>query len=164
MKMKKLIIVMGICFLLVGMPTMTANPTEKIRHTRTIFPATSTVSRDNDASSDLILYNFSGVWGLTLLGVPLPPTGWVEGYFTNRPGFGRLEAGFAEFNVTNATGQIGGFMLWVFFIGGVQSVETGNGTYVAGIGTYNVTHFYWKLNAIIGPNYYINCEYSKFEE
>jgi hypothetical protein len=55
-------------------------------------------------------------------------------------------------------------MIWVFFIGGVQSVETGNGTWVAGIGVANETHFYWRLNAIIGPSYYIHCEYSKFDE
>ena len=162
--MKKLIIAMGICFLLVGMPAMTAFPTEKIRHTRTIFPTISPISLDNDAPPDWAAGNFSGVWGLNILGVPLPPAGWVKGYFANQPGLGRLEAGFAEFNVTNATGLIGGFMLWVFFIGGIQSVETGNGTYVAGIGVANETHFYWRLNAIIGPSYYIHCEYSKFEE
>jgi len=162
--MKKLIIALGICFLLVGMPAMTAFPLGKIRHTSTIFPMTSQVSLDTNAPPDWAAGNFSGVWGLNLAGVPLPPAGWVEGYFDNQPGLGRLEADFANFNVTNATGLIAGFMLWVFFIGGVQSVETGNGTWVAGIGVANETHFYWRLSAIIGPSYYIHCEYSKFEE
>jgi hypothetical protein len=162
--MKKLVIAIGICFLLMTMPAMTAFPTEKIRHTRAIFPMTSPVSLDNDTPPDWAAGNFSGVWGLNILGIPLAPAGWVKGYFANQPGLGRLEAGFAEFNITNATGVIAGFMIWVFFIGGVQSVETGNGTYVAGIGVANETHFYWRLNAIIGPSYYIHCEYSKFEE
>ncbi len=163
--MKKLIIAIGICFLLMTMPVMTAFPMQKQSHLKNQLPLkTQSVTLDNDTPPDWAAGNFSGVWGLNILGVPLPPAGWVKGYFANQPGLGRLEAGFAEFNVTNATGAIAGFMIWIFFIGGVSSVETGNGTYVAGIGVANETHFYWRLNAIVGPSYYIHCEYSKFEE
>lgn len=162
--MKKLMIVIGICFILLTVPVMTASTVHRTRNIKTPFAPESKPIAVNDTPPDWAAGNFSGEWGLNILGVPLPPSGWITGYFANKPGLGRLEAGFAEFNVTNATGLIGGFMLWVFFIGGVQSVETGNGTYVAGIGVANETHFYWRLNAIIGPSYYIHCEYSKFEE
>ncbi|MFO7677872.1 MAG: hypothetical protein R6V50_05780 [Thermoplasmatota archaeon] len=163
--MKKILIVIGICFLLLGMPTMMAVPLHKQhRLQHQIIERSISTSYENNTPPDWAAGNFSGVWGLNVLGVPLPPIGWVKGYFANQPGVGRLEAGFAEFNVTNATGFIGGLMIWVFFIGGVVSAETGNGTYVAGIGVANETHFYWRLNAIIGPTYYILCEYAKFEE
>ena len=98
------------------------------------------------------------------MGIPLPPAGWIKGYFANAPGIGRLEAGYAEFGETNATNILSGYMIWIFFLGGVTNVATGNGTWVSGIGVANETHFYWRLNAIIGPSYYIHCEYSKFEE
>ena len=106
--------------------------------------------------------NFTGVWGLNILGIPTPPIGWIVGYYENM-GLGRFVGVFAEFNVTNATGGLIGMMLWVFFIGGVGSIATGNGTYVAGIGVANETHYYVRLNAIIGPSYYVHVNYTKFE-
>ena len=163
--MKKILIILGICFLVIGMPAMTASPLQKLNHVRNQLPIKNpSAVLNNDTPPDWAAGNFSGVWGLNLLGFPLPASGWVEGYFANKPGLGRLEASFAEFNVTNATGLISGFMLWIFFMGGVSSVATGNGTWVSGIGVANETHFYWRLSAITGPSYYIHCEYSKFEE
>ena len=162
--MKKLLIVLGLCVLLVGMPAFTAAPLQKNTTHERRLPISAPQSFDNDTPPDWAAGNFTGVWGLNLLGLPLPASGWVEGYFAIQPGLGRIEGEFAEFNVTNATGWLAGQMIWIFFLGGVGSVETGNGTWVSGIGVANETHFYWRLNAIIGPSYYIHCEYSKFEE
>jgi len=162
--MKKILIAIGIVFLMLGMPAMTATPTNNIRQISTSMPLKQNVGFVNDTPPDWAAGNFSGVWGLNILGIPLPPIGWIEGYFSNAPGFGRLEGGYAEFNVTNATNILGGFMIWIFFLGGVTNIATGNGTYVSGIGVANETHFYWRLNAIIGPSFYIHCEYTKFEE
>jgi len=163
--MKKVICAVGICFFILTMPVLTAFPVQKQHHfEHQLLNTSSSCELTNDTPPDWAAGNFSGVWGLNLLGFPLPASGWVQGYFAKQPGLGRLEAEFAEFNVTNATGRIAGIMIWVFFLGGVQSVETGNGTVVSGIGVANETHFYWRLNAIIGPSYYIHCEYTKFEE
>jgi len=159
------ILILGICFLLITMPIIPAFPFQNMQKMMPqINKKTTTTSFDNDTPPDWAAGNFTGEWGLNLLGIPLPSSGWIKGYFAVQPGLGRLEAEFAEFNVTNATGQIGGFMIWVFFIGGVISTATGNGTYIAGIGVANESHFYWRLNAIIGPSYYIHCKYSKFED
>jgi len=106
--------------------------------------------------------NFSGVWGLSLLGFPLAPIGWITGYYQTI-GLGRLEAVYAEFNQTNATSFLSGIMIWIFFMGGAGSLQTGNGTWVSGIGIANETSFYWRLNALIGPTFYILCNYTKFD-
>jgi hypothetical protein len=105
--------------------------------------------------------NFSGVWGLSFLGYPLAPLGWITGYYQNI-GLGRLESVYAAFNQTNATSFLRGIMIWIFFMGGAGSLQTGNGTWVSGIGVANETHFYWRLNPLIGPSYYIFCTYTKF--
>ena len=106
--------------------------------------------------------NFTGVWGLTILGIPTPPIGWITGYYENI-GLGRFAGVFDEFNQTNATNALIGIMLWVFVLGGVGNIATGNGTYVTGLGVANETHYYARLSAIIGPSYYIHVEYAKFE-
>jgi len=162
--MKKFMIVIGICFLLLAMPAMTASTMHRTKNITTPFLPENKPVAANDTPPDWAAGNFSGVWGLTILGIPIPPAGWINGYFANAPGIGRLEAGYAEFDVTNATNILAGYMIWIFFLGGVTSVATGNGTWVSGIGVANETHFYWRLNAIIGPSYYIHCEYSTFEE
>ncbi|KYK24238.1 hypothetical protein AYK25_09865 [Thermoplasmatales archaeon SM1-50] len=53
-------------------------------------------------------------------------------------------------------------MLWIFFFGGAGSLATENGTWVSGIGIANDTAFYWRINAIIGPSFYILCNYTAF--
>ena len=161
--MKKALFVLGICLILVGMSTASALPLPKLRHLEAKIPNTTYPVSNNDTPPDWAKGNFTGVWGLNFLGIPLPPIGWIKGYFAHTPGWGRLEGGYAEFNVTNATNNLTGFMIWIFFLGGVTNIATGNGTYVSGIGVANETHFYWRLNAIIGPTYYIHCEYTKFE-
>jgi hypothetical protein len=162
--MKKILLAIVIGFLLLGMPAILAHPMQNIRQAGTAILPRENISYTNDTPPDWAAGNFSGVWGVNILGIPLPPIGWIEGYFSHAPGFGLLEGGYAEFNETNATNILGGLMIWIFFLGGVTNIATGNGTYVSGIGVANETHFYWRLNAIIGPSFYIHCEYSKFEE
>lgn len=161
--MKKFIFVILLAVMLVAMPSIASFQVPSKNNHSIKLKNLNQQLMQNDTPPDWAKGNFSGVWGLNFLGLPLKPAGWIKGYFANQPGLGRLEAEFAEFNVTNATGIIGGYMIWIFFLGFVGSAETGNGTYVAGIGVANETHFYWRLNAIIGPSYYIHCEYTKFE-
>ena len=49
-------------------------------------------------------------------------------------------------------------------MGGVVVKESGNGRYISGIGVENETNFYWRITALFGFSYYMNCKYSKFEE
>jgi hypothetical protein len=157
--MKKIISILVICVFLSVLPLTTAAPIQK---DLSIQRAPAPTTYDNETPPTWATGNFSGVWGVTVLGVPLAPAGWITGHY-QKIGFGRLEAVYAEFNQTNATSFLRGIMLWIFFFGGAGSLATGNATWVSGIGVANETHFYWRINAIIGPSFYIHCSYTKFE-
>ena len=162
--MKKIILTLGICFLLLAMPLMTANPMKQIKNPR-IKSLISDIEKQGPALDDPPEWangNFTGVWGITLLGIPTPPMGWVAGYY-QEIGLGTLAGVFGPFN-GNASGYIAGVMLWIFFMGGVENIATGEGTYIAGIGIANETHYYMRLHGILGPNYYMNVEYTRFAE
>jgi hypothetical protein len=160
--MKKQLIVLGIILLLIVMPalpTVISTPVQK-----NPLPLQKTPTYQLlDPAPDWAKGNFSGVWGITILGVPTQPLGWINGYYENI-GLGKLEAEYADFNSTNATATLGGFMLWIFFFGGVKNIATGNTTWVSGIGVANETDYYLRLNAIIGPSYYMFVQYTKFEQ
>ncbi len=164
--MKKILLTLGICFILIAMPIMTANPMKQIRNPR-IKTLMSDIEKQTPALDEPPEWangNFTGVWGITILGFPTPPMGWIAGYY-QEIGLGTLAGVFGPFN-GNATGVIAGFMLWVFFMGGVEDIATGDGTYVAGIGIANETnsHYYMRLHGILGPNYYMSVEYTRFPE
>ena len=160
--MKKILVIGGVCLLLITMPIITALPTELVQNPHTLMPILKKQTISLDEPPDWAKGNFTGVWGLNVLGIPLAPIGWIVGYYQNI-GLGNFAGVFGSFNDTNATGAIIGIMLWVFFLGGVGSIETGNGTYVSGIGVANETHYYVRIHAIIGPSFYIHVKYTKFE-
>lgn len=161
--MKKILLTLGICFILLAMPTMTAKPMKLINNARTIKPFISDIEKQIPALEEPPPWangNFTGVWGMTIFGFPTPPMGWVYGYY-QKIGLDSFAAVFGPFN-GNATGAIAGLMLWVFFMGGVEIIATGNSTYVAGIGVANETHYYMRLHGILGPNYYLHVKYTDF--
>lgn len=162
--MKKIILTLGVCFLLLAMPLITASPMKQIKNPK-IKKILSDIEKQGPALDDPPEWangNFSGVWGITILGFPTPPMGWVAGYY-QEIGLGTLAGVFGPFN-SNATGAIAGIMLWIFFMGGVEDIATEKGTYVAGIGVANETHYYMRLHGILGPNYYMSVEYTRFAE
>ena len=151
--MKKLLIIVGICLLIV-VPTSTAVPM-KVAQPDSVIPQTTQGYFDNETPPDWATGNFSGIWGLNLLGQPLPPAGWVAGYYSFNGLVGRFEGVFDVFNETNATGAIGGFFLGWFMFGRIMNVSTGNWTGFVGIGGANTTHFYWRIMGIVGPTFYM---------
>ncbi|MBN1280741.1 MAG: hypothetical protein JXA00_03740 [Candidatus Thermoplasmatota archaeon] len=160
--MKKItLVVVVISVVLAGMPLTTALPMPHLPSAMRHTPPTP-APYTNDTPPDWATGNFSGVWGITIFGIPLPASGWITGYY-QRIGLGNFDAVYATFNETNATSFLRGIMLWIFFLGGAGSLATGNATWVSGIGVANQTHFYWRINAIIGPSFYIHCEYTPFE-
>ncbi len=157
--MKKFIFVIGLCVLLLSMPlTPGKTPTMQICS----FKKTNQLSSQPADAPSWAKGNFTGVWGITLFGIPTQPIGWISGYYENI-GLGKLEAEYAVFNTTNATASLGGIMVWVFFFGAVKNYASGNTTVMSGIGIANQTHYYLRLNAIIGPSYYMHVKYTKFE-
>ena len=157
---KKIVLCISICCLLIlspialGVSLPNTTPLQKIVSS----PQSTTL---NDEPPAWAKGNFSGVWGVTVLGVPFPPAGWITGYY-QIVGLGNLDAVYATFNDTNATSFLRGIMLWIFFLGGAGNLTTNKGTWVTGIGVANDTAFYWRLNAIIGPSFYILCNYTTF--
>jgi hypothetical protein len=162
--MKKTIFVGIICLLISGIPFSSAISVEKLINIKSSY--NNEIEQIVPTLEDVPPWangNFTGVWGITVFGIPTPPLGWVAGYY-QEIGLGTLAGAFAPFTEPNATGTISGFMLWIFFMGEVIDNATGNNTYVAGIGVANETHYYMRLNGIAGPNYYMLVEYTRFEE
>jgi hypothetical protein len=157
--MKKIIGCVSLCCLVLLVPITAGLPMHYMIPNRQIIVSNQRIQAD--APPDWAKGNFSGVWGLTVLGVPLDPAGWIKGYYQHI-GLGQFDGTYATFNETNATSFLKGIMLWIFFLGGAGNIQTGKGTWVTGIGVANETHFYWRINAIIGPSFYIYCQYYAF--
>lgn len=160
--MKKLLFVIGICFL-IALPSTLAFPTvlKKTEYTKNCVDFDSTSA--NDTPPSWATGNFSGVWGLNVLGQPLPPAGWLVGYYSFNGLVGRFEGVFDVFNVTNATGAIGGFFLGPFMFGQIANITTGNATGFVGIGGANTTHFYWRIMGFVGPTFYMYGVHSQLQ-
>jgi hypothetical protein len=158
--LRKIIPLLVVGLIVAAVPAATAFQNQTIKKSTICINPTPT--QINDTPPSWATGNFSGVWGVTILGVPTAPLGWITGYYQTI-GLGRLEAVYATFNETNATSFLKGIMLWIFFLGGAGNIQTGNATWVTGIGVANDTHFYWRINAIIGPSFYILCSYTPFE-
>lgn len=161
--MKKILVSTSLCLLMILVPVASALPVlNQQEHHLPITTRTSSAS-PLDSPPEWAEGNFSGVWGLNILGQPLSPIGWVAGYYDVNGIIGRFEGIFDQFNVTNATGAIGGFFLGPFMFGKIMNITTGNATGFVGLGGANETHFYWRIMGIIGPTFYMYGVYSKFE-
>jgi hypothetical protein len=158
--MKKNVICVGVCCLLLLSPIALCASIQKTDPSKQIMPLNQPIIT-SDEPPTWAKGNFSGVWGVTVLGAPLPPLGWIQGYYQNI-GFGKLDAVYADFNHTNATSYLRGFMLWIFFFGGAGNLAGGNTTWVSGIGVANNSSYYCRINALIGPSFYILVNYTAF--
>jgi hypothetical protein len=107
--------------------------------------------------------NFSGEWGISILGLPAVPLGWVEGYFSAAGVSGRIEGVFSEYGVEEPTAYIEGIVLLFNMIGVVGDIETGNGTFFMGLGAPNENgEFYYRISLIIGPSFYMMGTWAEF--
>jgi len=160
LNLKNIIIIVGITLFLC-VSSVTA-----IQIYHPMLPSTDQIpyvsSIDNETLPDWATGNFSGVWGVNAFGVPLPPSGWMKGYYSDKF-LARIEGVFAENNATNATSYIKAIALGPFLLGVVGDIETGNGTWITGLGGVNETAFYWRLNLIIGPTFYMHGNYTKYD-
>lgn len=161
--MKKLLLVIGIGFLLVAMPAISALPMQAIKKTPTHTTLIEQVKEPRVPIEPLDIPewadgNLSGIWGLNVLGKPLAPAGWLFGYY----GSLQFIAGFWEFNATNISGFIGGLHLGPFLLGKIVFPDE-NETLFVGLGGTNETHFYYRLMGIVGPTFYIYGIHLKFE-
>jgi len=162
--MKK-IIILAICLILLSMPLTVAYPNISTlnRTTNLLNPMEKSVYNETNPP-DWAEGNFSGVWGLNLLGMPLEPAGWMKGYYSQKFIF-RMEGIYGNNNESFPRNNIATWAFGPFLIGGAQNITTQNGTFIAGLGGVNETnHYYWRLSAIIGPSFYMYGTFTKFEE
>jgi hypothetical protein len=158
---KSVILTLVVCMVVSSISATTAMPIRNISKIQKYIPqAISTI--DNETPPDWATGNFSGIWGLNIGGQPLPPAGWLTGYYSDM-GIGRFVGVFAPFNATNVTGYIGGILFGPFMLGIVGNSTTGNMTYFVGLGGANTTHFYWRIMGFVGPTFYMYGMYNKFE-
>ena len=129
--MKKILLTLGICFILVAMPAMTANSM-----IRTNNPRIKTLISDVEKQIPIIDNPpgwangvFSGDWGLDIWGQWHIPIGWTHGYYNRAPNFGYFNAVFAKYGEENATWLIKGFFFGPFMFGSFAENE-----YALGLG------------------------------
>ena len=107
--------------------------------------------------------NFSGEWGISVLGFPAIPLGWVEGYYSAAGISGRIEGFFAEYDVEEPTAYIEGVVILFNMMGVVGDLGSENATFFMGLGVPNENgEFYYRISLIIGPSFYMMGTWNEF--
>ena len=168
--MKKLLFVIGVCFLLAAMPISisVSTPAFKLgsRLNKILENETPEIIEGpflpTDDPPEWANGEFSGVWGLDIWGEWHIPAGWMFGYYKRDTNWGYFYAGFADFEVENATWFIQGYFLGPFMFGSLGENEYANDTLFVGIGRYNETDYHWRLMGEVGPTFFVEGEHTKY--
>jgi len=167
--MKKLLVAIGACFLLVSMPATlsVSTPTLKIveRSINLFTKDTSDIEKITSPEADPPDWangEFNGLWGLDIWGEWQIPAGWMFGYYKISTKLGYFYAGFADFGEDNATWFIQGYFFGPFMIGSFGENEYANETLFVGIGRYNDTDYHWRLMGEVGPTFFVEGTYEKY--
>ena len=108
------------------MPTTTAVFPQSVKNLKTRVSTVDETTLITDSPPDWATGNFSGTWGISILGIPTIELGWIKGYF--QIGIvGRVEEVFAEYDKSE-TAQICTLIIGYFFLGMVGNETTGNWT------------------------------------
>ena len=168
--MKKVLIAIGVCFLLAAMPISLslASPTQrisnrlnKILENEETFEIVGPMPAEDPP--EWANGQFAGVWGLDIWGEWHIPAGWMFGYYKRTTSWGYFYAGFADFGVENATWYIQGYFLGPFMFGSLGETEYANETLFVGIGRYNETDYHWRLMGEVGPTFFVEGEHEAYE-
>ena len=167
--MKKLLVVIGICFLLTAMPATIAVSTPKLKTIQRSVNVLSQQQSENEKNTSpaddppgWANGNFSGLWGLDIWGEWHIPVGWMFGYYKRTPKFGYYYAGFADFGQTNASWFIQGIFVGPFMFGSLGENEYANDTIFVGIGRIENNEYHWRLMGEEGPTFFVDGEYTEF--
>jgi len=162
--MKKIVLTLGICILLIAMPTALSlqlpSPNQHMRNPEktNISPIPEPVEDPPDWANG----NFTGVWGIDIWGETQIPIGWLFGYYRHI-NFGYFYGVFDDFFSDNDSNFIQGFFVGPFMFGSLGNESSANDTIFVGLGSYNETHFYWRIMGMTGPTFFMYGEYTKFE-
>jgi hypothetical protein len=169
--MKNVLLIFGIGILIIGMPLATSINTSIMTHTNlpttTAEKQTSIIRNTNqppttDEPPNWANGNFSGVWGYDIWGQYNIPIGWMFGYYRHDTNFGYFYAGFAEFGHENISWYIKGYFFGPFMFGSLGKNESANTTIFVGIGRYNETNYHWRVMGEIGPIFFMDGTYTRF--
>ena len=127
-EMKKQMIILVVCVsvFFVCMPTTTAVFPQSVNSLKTRVSTVDETTLIMNSPPDWATGNFSGTWGISVLGIPTIELGWIEEYF--QIGIvGSVEEVFAEYDKSE-TAQICTLVIGYFFLGMVGNETTGNWT------------------------------------
>ena len=145
-----------ICLLLIGIPNTSAVYIKKPTYLSNIQNEYSYQTQDEPPT--WALGNFTGYWGLNIVGQPGIPLGLVFGYY----GAFRFVAVFT--NTTAPNGYLVGIRFSYFMFGIIANITGVQKTLFVGLGGSNETEtdFYYRIMGILGPTFYIAGTYNKF--
>jgi hypothetical protein len=152
--MKKELIIIAICSILLFMPISMALPVYN----------NNMISLDDPP--DWASNYFVGYVGVTnQSGGPQIPAGYIIGYVEDD--FKGKYAGIIaveENEDPEPVGFLAGYIIGPFLLGVISNISTDQQTFMVGLGMRNETHFYFRLMAIVGPTYYMAGIYSELED
>lgn len=173
--MKKLIIILGVCVLLAGMPAMTAISIPKMKNLKRTLPIFEKITANEDDAPYWAEGTFNGTWGLReflFLRMIEIEIGNISGYYGTLLGPIKVIKGefYPHWNhskVTNITGVYFGAVIF----GTIGDVDlkidqyniTTNETNYVGLGDQNETRFDWRIMGRQGPTFYMKATISKLE-
>ena len=169
--MKKILLLLSICTMLIGFPIATAIQTpiatnlQSRQKTNQLAFQTKFIDdqpRTTDDPPSWANGNFSGVWGLDIWGEVQIPIGWMFGYYKFATNLGYFYAGFADFGQENVSWFIQGYFFGPFMFGSLGENESANETIFVGIGRYNETNYTWRVMGETGPTFFMKGVYTKF--
>jgi hypothetical protein len=171
--MRRKIILICLCVILVLLPTVSSISIQKIKN----IIEKKTDCFFIDSSNDVPYWadgNFTGKWGMELSSIFLGKIeielGNVYGYFSENM-FGRLNGKFTYYWNETKTTNISGVYFGAFIFGGIGDVEINtieyngkcNESVYAGLGDRNETDFYFRLIGREGPIYYMEGKFNHFD-
>ncbi len=159
--MKKLVIILGVCFLFASLPVASGLAISSFKDIKPLVKDNNSVGLSDNNPPDWATHGFVGVLGITdNIGKPQEPVSIIAGYCQEE--FKGKVAGIiaireGEENIIEGyfAGQING----PFMFGILGNTTTEKNTFIVGLGFRNETHFYFRIMALVGPTLYIAGKY-----
>ena len=173
--MKKTLIVLGICVLIIGMPAITAVSLQK---TSSVKRPLSLLNKIIAAEEDIPKWaegEINGTWGLRefiFFDTVEIPIGNISGYWGKLFGpiyafSGKINPFWNQTKTTNISGLFFGPVVfgWIgninLTVENIYDVDVNETTYV-GIGDQDESIFNWRIMGITGPTFYIKGSFTEF--
>jgi len=160
--MKKILFILGICFL-IALPAASAFSIPQLRSLRSNM---TQINSEGDAPM-WAAGNFTGEWGVNIWGHDWITIGDFSGYygsgFLRNIKISRFQIEYNESGSDNGT-ILHGIFFGPYLLGMSIEVDTGNTTNFVGLGGYNETsaEFHWRIMGLHGPTLFMRGTYAEF--